>query len=323
MERRTFLKAGVAGSLFAALSSKASAQATLPPGDMTMVVPYPPGGISDARSRLAADWLGADFKRTVLVENVPGAAGIAGINRMKASEPNGLTVMSAHSAGLVVVPQLSEMDYQPLSVVTPLASLFVNPTVILVAKDSPYKTLNDVVADAKARPNEVTYATIGVNSVYHLMGEAINVAAGVKLTHVPYKGAAQYTVDLLAGRISLAIGTLGTVMGNKDEVRALAVGTAERSTIAPDVPTTTELGFPDLIMPDEAGLATHVDTPPEIVELLSESLGRMVKDEAVKKRALEMGLDIHYLNAKDFGAYLDQQYKRIGELIAKAGLKKA
>src|SRR5690606_26998287 len=144
------------------------AQEHLPAGNMTMIVPYPPGGIADARGRLMADWYAQDFARNCLVENVPGAAGIVGTKQLMRSVPDGLTVLSNTSAHLIVAPQLSEMDYVPLEEVRPVANVFANPSAIFVRMESPHQSIHDLLEDAKARPGEVTFGTIGVNSIYHL-----------------------------------------------------------------------------------------------------------------------------------------------------------
>jgi tripartite-type tricarboxylate transporter receptor subunit TctC len=323
VERRGFLKRGVAGGLAAVLPWGGGMLKAMPDGSMTMIVPYPPGGIADARGRLMAEWYARDFDRSCIVENVPGAAGIVGSKALMGAEPDGLTVMSNTSAHLVVAPQVSEMEYVPLDEIRPVANVFANPSAVFVAEDSPYETLQDMLDDAKARPDQVTYGTIGVNSLYHLIGEALNLAAGVKMVHVPYSGADQYTIDLIAGRVNACIGTLGTIKGNPGQIRGLMLGIASPSKMAPEIPTSAQCGFPHIVMPDGAGLSTDLDVPEEIVAELSESLGRMVVDPAFSQRIAELGLESNYLGYKEYRAELDRQYKLIADLIAQAGLTKS
>jgi len=324
MERREFLKwsvlAGVA-SATGAFSLKAGAVEGYPSSDMTMIVPYPPGGISDSRGRMMAEWLAKAYGRPCLAENVPGASGMVGANRVKNSPPDGHTFISTTTSAMVVVPQLTPLEYEPLEVLAPVANCFVNPVAVMVAKDGPYKTIQDIIEDAKKRPGELTYGSPGANSLYHLTGEAINTIAGVKMVHVPYKSAGQYTVDMLSGRISFAIGTLGTLTGAKEQVAGVLLGSAKRSAIAPDVPSAPEAGMPELVMPDGAGILMHIDTPAEIVTEISDQMGKMVADEGSKAMATKLGLELDYLPAPEYAARLKEQYALMTKVIANAGLK--
>lgn len=297
-----------------------SAARALPQGDMTMIVPYPPGGIADARGRLMADWFAKDFSRRCLVENVPGAAGIVGTKQLMRAEPNGLTVMSNTSAHLVVAPQLSKMDYVPLEEVRPVANVFANPSAVFVRMESPHQTIGDLLDDARKRAGQVTYGTIGVNSIYHLIGEALNLAADVQMIHVPYSGADQYTLDLIAGRVDACIGTLGTIMGNPGQIRGLMLGIAEPSKVAPDIPTSVQSGFPHIVMPDGAGLSTHIKVPEDVVAELSASLGRMVEDPVFVERISNLGIETNYQDYQQYRSALDDQYALIADLIKRANL---
>jgi tripartite-type tricarboxylate transporter receptor subunit TctC len=321
MDRREFLRWGLLSGVAAACGTAAHAVEGFPSKDMTMIVPYPPGGIADSRGRLMAEWLAKTYSKTCLVENVPGAAGIIGTNRVKDSAPDGHMFLSTTSGAMVVVPQLSKLDYPPLTVLAPVANCFVNPVAVMVGKDGPYRSIQDIIDDAKKRPGEVTFGSPGANSLYHLTGEAINTFAGVKMVHVPYKSAGQYTVDMLSGRISFAIGTLGTVMGAKDQVLGVMLGSGKRSALAPDIPSAPEAGLPDLVMPDGAGLLMHADTPKEIVAEISSQMEKMAADAEVQATALKLGVELDFAPAEEYRDRLRKQHDLVARLIKEAGLK--
>ncbi|MDI6029187.1 tripartite tricarboxylate transporter substrate binding protein [Corticibacterium sp. UT-5YL-CI-8] len=323
MDRRQFLRLSMASGLAAGGLGIPAAHALegYPSGNLTMIVPYPPGGIADSRGRLMADWLAKAYGKSCLVENVPGAAGVVGANRVKDSPNDGRTLISTTSGAMVVVPQLSKLDYPPLDVLAPVSNCFINPVAVIVAKNGPYKTIQDIIDHAKKRPGELTFGSPGANSLYHLTGEAINVLAGVKMIHVPYKSAGQYTIDMISGRISFAIGTLGTVMGAKEEVRGVMLGSAKRSSLAPGIPSAPEVGLPDLIMPDGAGLLMHINTPKEIVDEVSSQMGTMASDPETLKTAEKLGVEIDYAPADEYRERLKTQHALVAKLIADAGLK--
>lgn len=325
MERREFLKLSMLSGLVSCattLGVGAGAVEGYPSKDMTMVVPYPPGGIADSRGRLMAEWLEKAYGRTCLVENVPGASGMVGTNRVKNSPSDGHTFLSTTTGAMVVVPQLSQLEYLPLDVLVPVANCFVNPVVVMVpAQGSPYQTVHDIIEDARKRPGEVTYGTPGVNSLYHLTGEAMNTIAGVRMVHVPYKSAGQYTLDVLAGRISFAIGTVGTLTGAQGQLKGVMIGSAKRSLFAKDVPSAPEAGMPELVMPDGAGILMHIDTPREIVLEISDQMGKMVADEGTRTLANKLGVELDYLGADDYAERLTEQYELVRKVIAQAGLK--
>lgn len=324
MHRREFLKWSLLSGLATCATSfpfRAGAVEGYPSREMTMVVPYPPGGISDSRGRMAAEWLAKAYGVPCLAENVPGASGMVGTNRVKNSPSDGHTFISTTTSAMVVVPQLSKLEYEPLEVLAPVANCFVNPVAVMVAKDGRYKTLQDIIDDAKARPGEVTFGSPGANSLYHLTGEAINTIADVKMIHVPYKSAGQYTVDLLSGRIDFTIGTLGTLTGARDQIAGVLLGSAKRSSLAPDVPSAVDLGMPELVMPDGAGILMHIDTPPEIVTEISDQLGKMVADPGSMEIAEKLGLELDYLPSDEYGARLKEQYALMTRVITNAGLK--
>jgi tripartite-type tricarboxylate transporter receptor subunit TctC len=318
MNRRELLAAfaGLAGT--GALGLPARAQ-DWPARELTLVVPYPAGGTSDAQGRSIADFLTTQFSKKCLVENLEGASGITANRHVNQLPPDGLTLILQTSSAMVVVPQLKADGYDPMALLRPVANVYNHPIAIIVAKDSKYRSWEDVVAEAKKRPGEVTFASPGANSMYHMAGEIANLKAGIELLHVPYKGAAQYTVDLIGGRIDMAIGTLATAMTN-DQVRPLLVGTPNRSTVAPEVQTATEVGMPELVLPAESGIFAHVETPDDLVARLADAIKGMIDDETSKSRLPGLKLEFNYMDEEQFATALAIEKQQIAELIKATGM---
>ena len=325
MERREMLKGIGSLAALAALSpslvSNAFAQTNFPNQQISLIVPYPPGGTADAQARAIADFLTSKLPHSSIVENVEGASGIIANRRVHSLPADGHTLILQTSSAMVVVPQLGGEAYEPRKLLRPVANVYNHPIAIITGKDSPYQTIQDVIDDAKKRPGEIKFASPGTNSMYHLAGEILNKKAGIELLHVPYKGAAQYTVDLIAGRIELAIGTLATAMTNS-EVRPLLVGTPGRSTVNPDVQTATEAGFPELVLPAESGVFAHVDTPDEIIQTLSDTIKGITEDQKAKAALESLKLEFNFLDHKQFSDALENEHAMIAELIKVTGMRR-
>jgi tripartite-type tricarboxylate transporter receptor subunit TctC len=181
--------------------------------------------------------------------------------------------------------------------------------------------MQDVIDEAKRRPGELTYASPGVNSLYHLCGEAFQQLAGIKMKHVPYSGAAQYTLDMIAGRIDLAASTLGTYMNNRDKLRVLAVAMPERAKHVPDAPTFAEAGIKGLDLPAGSGIFAPANTPADVRGKIADVYGKMLADPAVAERLTRLGLEGFFRSPQEFEADLAKQYASVRDLIKLSGLK--
>jgi tripartite-type tricarboxylate transporter receptor subunit TctC len=213
--------------------------------------------------------------------------------------------------------------FDPKKDIVPVCQMFVEPAALLVAKDSRFKSLQDIIDEAKRRPGELTYASPGINSLYHLCGEAIQQLAGIKLKHVPYSGAAQYVIDMMGGRIDLASSTLGTYMQNRDKLRGIILAMPVRAKQAPEIPTAAEAGLKGLDIPAGSGIFTPAKTPPAVIEKIAAVYKKMIVDPAAAERIQRLGLETGFRSSEDFRADLAKQYSAISELIKTAGLKPA
>src|SRR6185369_9965045 len=222
-----------------ALSSPPLAAETWPQRPIKIIVPFAAGGAVDITARLLAEPMAKALGTTMIVDNRGGGGGLPASEALVHSAPDGYTialVSVSYAANAVVQPNLS---FDVVKDITPISLAVINTVMILVPADSPYKTLKDLIDDAKAKPNTISYGTVGFGSAMHFAGELLNARAGTKMIHVPYRGAAPALNDLLGGQLASAIIGIGPVLSHVQtgKLRALAITTAKRSRILPDIPT--------------------------------------------------------------------------------------
>jgi tripartite-type tricarboxylate transporter receptor subunit TctC len=309
----------VAGIL---LAGSAQAQ-TYPSKQITLVNPFSAGGSSDAYARLQAQYLEKMLGVPVIVEAVPGAGGLVAAQQVARSKPDGYTLLAGQSGFLTIEPNLvKEGAFNPLKELKMVATVRTQPLIVITRAGSPYKTIQDVLADAKKRPGEVTYSSIGVNSLLHLVGEMLAKTANVKLNHVPYSGSAQYTIDLLEGRLDLSVSTPSTLAQFPGQLRALAQASNERSVLVQDVPSAAEVGLPDWSVSSWASIMVTKNTPPEIIAKLDATLKQLNSDPTYLAKMKELGHEPFYHSAADWQPEWDRQVKVMGDLIAATPIKK-
>src|ERR1044071_7167202 len=225
------------------LSCGAGAQQNYPTKPIRFVVPFPPGGGTDILARQVANKLTERLKWNIVVDNRSGAGGNIGIEAAAKSPPDGYTIVMGQTSNLAINPSLySKLPYDPVKDLAPISLVAAFPIAITVSAKGPHKSLSEVIAAAKAKPDTVTFASSGNGTVSHLTGELLQRTAGVKLIHIPYKGAAQAFPDLIGGRINMFLSSLETALPQvkAGTVRAIAVTSAKRAPVVPDVPTVGE-----------------------------------------------------------------------------------
>ena len=221
--------------------SQALAQGTSQPQPITMIVSFPPGGLTDLVGRALAQEMSKALKESVVVVNRAGASGVIGLQAIASSPPNGLNFGFIVSAGLTVVPHLQSVPYS-LDSFDYLCRAFDVPVYLLVTGDSRFKTLRELVAYAKANPGKVNYATVGQGSLPHMAALDLERAAGIRMNHVPYKGEGPAVIDLLGKHVDMLFGT--NASASTHNLRRLAAASETRNSESPEVPTMTELGYP-------------------------------------------------------------------------------
>lgn len=262
----------------------AQAQEAWPTKPFRWVVPYPPGGTSDILARAVGQRLSERLGQPVLIENRPGAGGNIGTDYVAKSNPDGYTWVLGNIGPMSVnISLYKSLPYDPQKDLEPISLLLTYPNIILVAENSPFKTLQDLLAQAKTTP--LSYAGNGVGTSLHLTGELLARSAGVKLTHVPYKGDAPGLADLMGGVVPFNISPIASPMSllKAGRIRALAVTGAQRHPLLPDVPTVAEAGVPGFDVTGWVGLLVAKGTPAPIVNRLVQEFEAVMQTPEIKK----------------------------------------
>ena len=287
-----------------------------------MVVPYPAGGGADTITRLLVARLPAGVSERFIVENRPGAAGIIGselIARAPADGSAWLRVVASHAinaASARKLPYDTERDFAPVTLVGWGAN------VVAVHPSLPVRSVRELIALARARPNAVQYASFGAGSVSHLSGELFTLEAKATLTHVPYRGAAPAMIDLVAGHVPLAFGSLASTMGyvREGRLRALAVTSRERSPLAPDLPTLAESGLSGFDTREWWGVFAPAGLAPELVQRMHRDLAQAILSAEAKARLAALGAEAIAGDPARLGGFLAREISRWREIIRKGGI---
>ncbi len=316
--------AGLAGAaLVAAAPMPVLAQAAYPSKPIMLVVPYPPGGANDMLGRLIGQKLTEALGQPVVVENLPWAGTIIGTNVVAKAAPDGYTLLIGGLASFATSPHLMKAEYDPLKDFTAIGMFGTAPTVAVTAPDSPYKTINDVVAAAKAKPGSIMYGSSGNGSALHLAGELFAIETKTEMTHVPYKGGSAHTLDLMAGRLAVIFdsttASMPYIKGGK--VRPLAVASPKRLPELPDVPTFAEAGYPKFEVTSWYGLFGPAKMPPAVVAKLSGELQKILKQPDVIEKLRGVGLTPATGEPGPLAAIIPTEYEKYGKLIKQANIK--
>lgn len=302
-----------------AVATTAQAQQDYPSRPITIVVPYAPGGTTDILGRAFALSMSKQLKQSVIVENKAGAGGTLSILDMRMAKPDGYR-LALIPVSVFRQPYVQKVQYDPIGDLTYIASFSAYDFILGVAADSPYKTLQDVVADAKKHPNGLDYGTPGRNTGNHVAGALLAKAAGVKLTHVPFKGDSEAINALLAGHIKTAILTNGILnFMEAGKVRALAVAADKRPAAFAKVPTFKETGF-DVVIPSPLGIAGPKGLPQPIVEKLDAAVKAALEDPAVKKTMATYGVRSDYRDHKAYTEFARKTFASEKDIVTGLGL---
>jgi len=315
-----FARTAVALAAFAAASL---AIAQYPDRPITMIVPFPPGGVADTVARPVADALSRELKQPVVIENKPGAGGAIGMGLAAKAKPDGYTVLLA-LASYTVLPEADKVlgrapQYQ-LADLRPIARFTADPTVLAVRAESPWKTYAEFVAAAKAEPGKLTFGSSGNYGTMHMPMAMLALDRGVQLTHVPYTGAGPAIVGLLGGQIdAVATGPATVVQHVKaGKIRVLAHWGEGRLASLPDVQSLTDLGTP-VTYAQWSGMFVPAGTPDAIVIRLREASKAAANDDRVKQVMLTAGSPILYQDAPEFARYVDADAAKMADVVKKVG----
>jgi len=306
-----------------ALATPVAAQ-NYPSKPIRMIVPFPPGGGTDAVSRLVAQELSKSTGWTVVVENRAGAGGMIGLQEASRARNDGYDIVMGQVDNMVIAPAVQRTGIMdPVKDLTPVIQVASSPFLFMAATDSKYKTLNDWVSEAKTKPDAVSYGTAGYGTFTHLAVELLQKAGNFKAVQLPYKGAAPAITDLLGGHIPMAALSIASgmphIQGGK--VRGLAVTSATRSPALPDVPTVAESGFPGFEANGWLGILVPNGTPPDLIAKLNAEIAKVMVGPEMKKQLLAQGVEARVSTPEQFGALIKSESAKWGKIIADAGIK--
>ncbi len=308
----------------AAAQTAAPGSAGWPSRPIRFIVPFPPGGGTDVNARIIAPRLAAALGQQVVVENRTGAGGMVGTEVVAKSAPDGYSMVIATIGPIAINPSLyAKMPYDPAKDLAPVTITGEVPNGLVVHPTLPAKTLKELIVLAKQRPRELNYGSSGAGAGDHLAAEMLGVMAGIRMTHVPYKGGPLAMVDLMAGNIQLIFATLATGMPyiRAGRVRTLAVAGAQRFTLLPDVPTVAEAGVPGFAVNNWAGIFVAGGTPQPIIERLNSEIVKALAPADVRQKLLEMGLVAATNTPAQFAGYIQAETVRWAKVVKDAGIK--
>jgi tripartite-type tricarboxylate transporter receptor subunit TctC len=288
-----------------------------------ILVPYAPGGTSDAAARLLADRLSPVLGQAVLVENRPGAGGTSGMDAL-AKATDGHTLAFSAISPLTLSPHLQRVPYDPLKDVLPVGTVMYSPVYFVATSAFKGQSFQDVIAQSRAQPGRLNVATSGMGSVGHVMLEQISRKAGVKFNHIPYKGSGQVINDAAGGQFELfTVNPSPAVNGliAQGKLRVLAVAAAHRLPAFPDAPTFVELGFPDANLSSVFGLFAPARTPPEVIRRVNAELQKLLADKDVQDRLAKLDNLVSPSSPEQFAAQVLREHEANARVVREAGIK--
>jgi tripartite-type tricarboxylate transporter receptor subunit TctC len=294
-----------------------------PDRPIKIIVPFAPAGPTDIMARILTPRLGHALGGNVIVENRPGAGGNIGIGAVAHSEPDGYTLLLTSSAYVVNPSLYAKIPYDPVRDFAPIAELGTSPNVILVNPKLGVNSIAELIARAKANPNELNYASPGIGTTPHLSGELLKITAGIEMTHVPFSGAGPAIQAILGGITQVAFAALPPAHPYIEQgtLKALAMTAAHRWFDLPDVPTMVELGYKDFIADTFQGFLAPARTPPEIVVLLSSKSLEIVKTPEVADQLRNNGFEVLANGPDGMRRRIEEEVPKWRDVIAKAGIK--
>ena len=288
----------------------------------TLVVPIAAGGGVDTIGRIFAAKIADELKQPWVVENRPGAGGVIGIDSVAKAVPDGHTMLVLETSAVLQKWLHRNVPFDVVGDFAPVAQMATTPLLLFANPSVPASNLKELIAYAKANPGKLTAGTPGIGSPHHLAVAMLNAAAGIDITHVPYKGTAPALNDLLGGQISLIWATPNVVMQYvaAGKIKPLAVGSPERIALLPNVPTVSESGLPGFDVSVWFGIAAPAKTPADVIARVSRAIAAIDAMPDVRAKTAPLGYDLSYVDSKAFAAKIARDYARYGKVIRDAGI---
>jgi tripartite-type tricarboxylate transporter receptor subunit TctC len=312
----------VSCALTLALPGAVWAQA-YPAKPVHMIISFPPGSGTDIVGRVVAQKLSEFWGQPVLAENRGGAGGSIGTAAVAKAAPDGYTLLVDSSAHAVTPAMYAKLPYDTLKDFVDIAPLAGQPNVLVVRPGSPIKSVADLVADAKAKPGQINFASAGIGSGTHLNLEKFKLATGVDVTHIPYKGTQEVIADLLGGRVEYYFAPISAALSNirDGKLRPIAVSSAKRSGSLPEVPTVAESGLPGFEFTLWFGVWGPAGMPAEVVDKISKDVNRALADPGVRERLAKLGNDTLSMSPAEFGQFVRREVEDYARVIKASGIK--
>jgi len=307
-----------------AIAQQPATSVAFPTKLVKIVVPFGPGGALDLVSRLIAEQLAVKWGQPVIVENKAGANGAIGIDYVAKSPPDGYTLISVPATNLVINPHLyAKLPYDPFKDLEPITTLVSVPNILVVNAAVPAKSLKDLIALAKAKPEELTYSSPGPGSQAHLASEYLNGVAGIKIRHIPYNGIGKALQSVVGGEVTMMFAQIqaATPFVQAGKVRPLAIATLKRSSLMPDLPTLVESGLPDFEAVTWNALMAAPGTPPQIVAKIQADVAAILHSPEVEAKLVVAGTEPVGNTSEQLAAQITDEYKRYGDLIRRFNIK--
>ncbi len=306
------------------LAPLAATADTWPAKPIRVFVPFPAGGGTDIVAREVTQKIQTTAKWTFVIDNKPGSGGNLGIDAGAKAPADGYSLVIGQTSNLAINPTLyPKLPYDPVNDLTPIGLIGNAPLVVVVATNSPFRTLSDVIAAAKAKPGAVNYATSGNGTVAHLATELLQREAGVKLTHIPYKGAAQGINDVIGGQVELYVSSVPTLIGHikNGKMRALAVTSSKRTDDLPQVPTVAESGYKGFEAVTWFGLLGPAKLPAPVVASVNAELNKALNSPDLRKKLEDQGLDVTPGTPDQFGRLIRADIAKWAPVVRDSGAK--
>jgi tripartite-type tricarboxylate transporter receptor subunit TctC len=288
-----------------------------------LIVPFPPGGPNDIIARVVAQKMQDILKQTIVIENKSGQGGVTGTDYVAKSAPDGYTIGIVSAGALAISASMEKVAYDTLKDLAPITLVAKVPEMLVTATSVPAKNMKDLVALAKAQPGKLNFASTGPGSMPHLAGELFKLTAKIDIVHVPYRGAAPVVNDLLGQQVQMVFLDLPVLLPQikAGKLTPIAVGAPKRVPSAPDVPTTAEVGMPDLITENWYGMVAPAKTPPQVVAALNKAAVAAMKDPAVVDKLASQGATLVGDTPDEFRAYIASETVKWAKVIKDAGVQ--
>jgi tripartite-type tricarboxylate transporter receptor subunit TctC len=304
------------------LPAAASAQ-DFPSKPIRLIVPFPAGGPNDIIARIVGQRMSELIKQPVLIDNRGGQAGVLGTDAIAKSAPDGYTIGIVSASALAISPAMEKVAYDPQKDLVPITLVVTVPEMLVVATNVPANNMNELIALVKAQPGKLNFASSGQGSLPHLAGELFKLTAKLDIVHVPYRGAAPAINDLLGQQVQMTFLDLPVILPHikAGGLRGIALGAPDRAPTAPDVPTTAEVGMPDLLIENWYGMIAPAGMPEKIVAALNRIANEAMADPGVKSKLADQGLTTAGDTPEHFRGFIDAEIKKWADVIKKAGVE--